>query len=130
MGNRFISARNRSSSPRSFKNIMSEINTVFISSLLTLDGKLLDEVDWKIGDMVRFLYSSSTGTIVRKTSNNQQVEVLWNDFYNPFLDTLGRPGGRINYNQVAKSLFPVEPLPQGAIPFYLDMVEKRMKGDE
>jgi hypothetical protein len=50
---------------------MSEINTVFISSLLTLDGKLLDEVDWKIGDMVRFLYSSSTGTIVRKNSNNQ-----------------------------------------------------------
>ena len=118
-----------SSSPRIFKNNMSEINTVFISSLLTLDGKLLDEVDWKIGDMVRFLYSSSTGTIVRKTSNNQ-VEVLWNDFYNPFHDTLGRPGGRINYNQVARNLFTVEPLPQGAIPFYLDMVEKRLKGDE
>ena len=108
---------------------MSEINTVFISSLLTLDGKPLDEVDWKLGDMVKFLYSSSTGTIVRKISDNQ-VEVLWGDFYNPFLDTLGRPGGRINYNQVARNLFTVEPPPQGAIPFYLDMVEKRMKGDE
>ena len=108
---------------------MSEINTVFISSLLTLDGKLLDEVDWKIGDMVRFLYSSSTGTIVEKICN-KSVRVLWGDFYNPFLDTLGRPGGRINYDQVARNLFTVEPLPQGAIPYYLDMVEKRMKGDE
>jgi hypothetical protein len=43
---------------------------------------------------------------------------------------LGRPGGRINYNQVARNLFTVEPPPQGALPFYLDMVEKRMKGDE
>jgi len=107
---------------------MSEINTVFISSLLTLDGKLLDEVDWKIGDMVKFLYSSSTGTIVRKTSDNQ-VDVLWGDFYNPFRDTLGRPGGRINYNQVAKSLFPVEPLPQGAIPYYINEMVK-VEGEE
>ena len=107
---------------------MSEINTVFISSLLTLDGKLLDEVDWKIGDMVRFIYSSSTGTIVEKICN-KSVRVLWNDFYNPFLDTLGRPGGRINYNKVSKSLFPVEPLPQGAIPYYLDEMVK-VEGEE
>jgi len=107
---------------------MSEINTVFIYSLLTLDGKLLDEVDWKIGDMVRFIYSSSTGTIVEKICN-KSVRVLWNDFYNPFLDTLGRPGGRINYNQVAKSLFPVEPLPQGAIQLYLDEMLK-VEGEE
>ena len=108
---------------------MSEINIVFISSLLNLDGESLYHVDWKIGDMVRFLYSSSTGTIVEKICN-KSVRVLWGDFYNPFLDTLGRPGGRINYDQVARNLFTVEPLPQGAIPFYLDMVEKRMKGDE
>ena len=107
---------------------MSEINTVFISSLVTLDGKLLDEVDLKLGDMVRFLYSSSTGTIVEKISDNQ-VRVLWNDFYNPFLDTLGRPGGRINYNQVAKSLFPVELLPQGAIQLYLDEMLKEKKSE-
>lgn len=107
---------------------MSEINTVFIYSLLTLDGELLDEVDWKIGDMVRFIYSSSTGTIVEKICN-KSVRVLWNDFYNPFLDTLGRPGGRINYNQVAKSLFPVEPLPQGAIQLYLDEMLK-VEGEE
>ena len=108
---------------------MSEINTVFISSLLTLDGESLYHVDWKLGDMVKSLYSSSTGTIVEKICN-KSVRVLWNDFYNPFLDTLGRPGGRINYNQVARNLFTVEPPPQGALPFYLDMVEKRMKGDE
>ena len=107
---------------------MSEINTVFIYSLLTLDGELLDEVDWKIGDMVRFIYSSSTGTIVEKICN-KSVRVLWNDFYNPFLDTLGRPGGRINYNQVAKSLFPVEPLPQGTIQLYLDEMLK-VEGEE
>ena len=107
---------------------MSEINIVFISSLLNLDGESLYHVDWKLGDMVRSLYSSSTGTIVRKTSDNQ-VEVLWGDFYNPFLDTLGRPGGMINYNQVAKSLFPVEPLPQGAIPFYLNEMVK-VEGEE
>lgn len=107
---------------------MSEIRIVFISSLLTLDGELLDEVDWKIGDMVRFIYSSSTGTIVEKICN-KSVRVLWNDFYNPFLDTLGRPGGRINYNQVAKSLFPVEPLPQGAIQLYLDEMLK-VEGEE
>ena len=65
---------------------------------------------------------------MRKNSNNQ-VEVLWGDFYNPFLDTLGRPGGRINYNQVAKNLFPVEPLPQGAIPYYLDEMVK-VEGEE
>ena len=107
---------------------MSEIHIVFISSLLTLDGELLDEVDWKLGDMVKLLYSSSTGTIVEKISDNQ-VRVLWNDFYNPFLDTLGRPGGMINYNQVAKSLFPVEPLPQGAIQLYLDEMLK-VEGEE
>jgi hypothetical protein len=107
---------------------MSEINVVFITSLVTLDGKLLDEVDWKLGDMVKFLYFNSTGTIVEKISDNQ-VRVLWGDFYNPFRDTLGRPGGMINYNQVAKSLFPVEPLPQGAIPFYLDEMVK-VEGEE
>jgi len=107
---------------------MSEINTVFISSLLTLDGELLDEVDWKLGDMVKFLYSSSTGTIVEKISDNQ-ARVLWNDFWNPLLDTLGRPGGRINYNQVAKSLFPVELLPQGAIQLYLDEMLKEKKSE-
>jgi len=42
---------------------------------------------------------------------------------------LGRPGGMINYNQVAKSLFPVEPLPQGAIPFYLNEMVK-VEGEE
>ena len=52
------------------------------------------------------------------------MDVLWGDFYNPFLDTLGRPGGRINYNKVSKSLFPVEPLPQGAIPYYLNEMVK------
>jgi hypothetical protein len=107
---------------------MSEIHTVFISSLLTLDGELLDEVDWKLGDMVRFLYSSSTGTIVEKISDNQ-ARVLWNDFWNPFLDTLGRPGGRINYNKVSKSLFPVEPLPQGTIPYYINEMVK-VEGEE
>jgi hypothetical protein len=107
---------------------MSEINIVFISSLLNLDGESLYHVDWKLGDMVKSLYSSSTGTIVEKICN-KSVRVLWNDFYNPFLDTLGRPGGMINYNQVAKSLFPVEPLPQGAILFYLnEMVE--VEGEE
>ena len=106
---------------------MSEIHTVFISSLLTLDGELLDEVDWKLGDMVRFLYSSSIGTIVEKISDNQ-VRVLWNDFYNPFR-TLGRPGGRINYNKVSKSLFPVELLPQGAIPYYINEMVK-VEGEE
>ena len=107
---------------------MSEINIVFISSLLNLDGESLYHVDWKIGDMVRFIYSSSTGTIVEKICN-KSVRVLWNDFYNPFLDTLGRPGGMINYNQVAKSLFPVEPLPQGAIQLYLDEMLK-VEGEE
>ena len=99
---------------------MSEINIVFISSLLTLDGESLYHVDWKLGDMVKSLYSSSTGTIVEKICN-KSVRVLWNDFYNPFLDTLGRPGGMINYNQV--------PLPQGTILFYLnEMVE--VEGEE
>jgi len=107
---------------------MSEINIVFISSLLNLDGESLYHVDWKLGDMVRSLYSSSTGTIVEKICD-KSVRVLWNDFYNPFLDTLGRPGGMINYNQVAKSLFPVEPLPQGAIPFYLNEMVK-VEGEE
>jgi hypothetical protein len=107
---------------------MSEINIVFISSLLNLDGESLYHVDWKLGDMVRSLYSSSTGTIVEKICD-KSVRVLWNDFYNPFLDTLGRPGGMINYNQVARNLFTVEPLPQGAILFYLNEMVK-VEGEE
>jgi len=42
---------------------------------------------------------------------------------------LGRPGGRITYNQVAKSLFPVELLPQGAIQLYLDEMLKEKKSE-
>jgi hypothetical protein len=42
---------------------------------------------------------------------------------------LGRLGGRINYNQVAKSLFPVEPLPQGTIPYYINEMVK-VEGEE
>ncbi len=68
---------------------MSETKTMFTATLLTLNGDPLNDVECKPGDMVRFMFSSSTGTIVRKISDNQVV-VLWGDFCNPLLDTLGR----------------------------------------
>lgn len=105
---------------------MNEIRTVYTSSLLTLDGKFLDESEWKPGDMVKFLYSDSIGIIIEKIENNQ-VNVLWSNFHNPFYNTFGRPGGMINYAQVARKMFTVQSLPQGAIPFYLD--ETTRKGE-
>ena len=47
-------------------------------SLLSHDGKLLDETEYKPGDMVRFLYSGAVGLIVEKITDNQ-VAVLWSD---------------------------------------------------
>lgn len=91
------------------------------NSLVTFEGKFC--CDPRPGDMVRFyLDSRSSGIIVQKISE-YQVEVLWSNIpNNPFASFRAQ-----NYTQIAKQLFTVEPMPPGALPYYLDEVEKRVK---
>jgi hypothetical protein len=97
---------------------------MYTCSLLSHDGKLLDESEYKPGDMVSFLYSGAVGLIVEKITDNQ-VTVLWSEDIR--LNTFMQAGRRINYSQVARSMFPVDPLPQGAIECYLN---EAVKGEE
>jgi hypothetical protein len=95
---------------------MSKIRTMGISVLFTMEGEFCS--DPQPGDMVSFYMApGSLGTIVKKISENQ-VEVLWSNFKNPF-DNIVRPLTR-NYTQISQQVFQVQPMPQGAIPFYLD----------
>ena len=110
--------------------MMSELRKVFITSLVNEEGKLCDETGIQVGDLVKFLYSSSTGVVVEIIDKKTAV-VLWSDFRNPFLDTFGVPRDRINYSQLAKQMFPVQPMPlPNGLVFYLDEAEKRAQGDE
>jgi hypothetical protein len=98
---------------------------MYTRSLLSHDGKLLDETEYKPGDMVSFLCSGAVGPIVEKITDNQ-VAVLWSDLPDIRL-YIYEAGRRINYSQVARSMFPVDPLPQGAIECYLN---ETVKGEE
>jgi len=99
---------------------------MYTCSLLSHDGKLLDESEYRPGDMVSFLYSGAVGLIVEKITDNQ-VAVLWSDLPDIRLNTFMEAGRRINYSQVARSMFPVDPLPQGAIECYLNETVKGEK---
>ena len=102
--------------------MMSEIRTHDIVSLVTLEGKFCTEV--QPGDMVRFyMFPDSLGTVVEKISNNQ-IKVLWSNLQGIFYPSTPRG---INYSEIGRKLFTVEPLPQGAIPFYLDHMCKDVK---
>jgi len=59
----------------------------------------------------------SLGTVVEKIDENN-TKVLWSNFKNPF-DNIVRPITR-NYAQISQQMFQVQPMPQGATPFYLD----------
>jgi hypothetical protein len=98
---------------------MSEIRTMDTRTLVTFEGKFCS--DPQPGDLVRFYLSfNSLGIIVKIISENQ-VEVLWSNFEEV------NPARMINYSEIGRKLFQVEPLPQGALPFYLD---HRFGGDK
>ena len=97
---------------------MSNLRTMNISDLVTLEGEPC--FDPQPGGMVRCCVEpGSSGTIVKKISD-YLVEVLWSKF-----ERISYPS--INYSEIGRKLFSVEPLPQGAIPFYLDHMCKDVK---
>lgn len=101
---------------------MSEIRTMDTRTLVTFEGKFCS--DPQPGDLVRFyLSSNSSGTIVKIISENQ-VEVLWSKFERISYPSIPRG---INYSEIGRKLFTVEPMPQGALPFYLDHMCKDEK---
>ena len=101
---------------------MSNLRTMNISDLVTLEGEPC--FDPQPGDMVRFCVEpGSSGTIVKKISD-YLVEVLWSKFERISYPSI--PRGNY-YSDISRKLFTVEPLPQGAIPFYLDHMCKDEK---
>lgn len=99
---------------------MSEIRNMLVSALLTSDGKFIDVVEnIKVGDLVRWLYSSSLGTVVEIIDKNN-VRVLFGEFSNPFDGILGATRPRIPYDKIAQTMFPVQQMPRGALDFYLE----------
>ena len=97
---------------------MSNLRTMNISVLVTMEGEFCS--DPQPGDMVSFyMEPGSLGTIVKKISENQ-VEVLWSNS-----QRISYPS--INYSEIGRKLFTVEPPPQGALPFYLDHMCKDLK---
>lgn len=104
---------------------MSQIRIMNTSTLVTLEGKFCS--DPQPGDMIRYYMApKSLGTVVEKIDKNE-VKVLWNDFHDNFESTFRNPDS-LNYTQLAKDIFPVQTMSQGAIPFYLDnMIKKEEK---
>ena len=102
---------------------MSQIKTMNTTTLVTLEGKFCS--DPQPGDMVRYYMApKSLGTVVEKIDENN-TKVLWSCFINPF-DNIVRPITR-SYTQISQQMFQVQPMPQGAIPFYLDNMIKKEK---
>lgn len=88
---------------------MSELRTMDSRTLLTPEGDLFPSP--QPGDAVRFcLDPGSYGMVVRIVSD-EQVEVLWSKLVSPPFF------GHRNKN---KDMFPAQPTPTGALPFYLD----------
>lgn len=105
---------------------MSDIRIMDTSTLVTLEGKFCS--DPQPGDMIRYYMApKSLGTVVEKIDENNH-KVLWSNFKNPF-DNIVRPITR-NYTQISQQMFQVQPMPQGAIPFYLDHMCKDEKDDQ
>ena len=104
---------------------MSEIRDMLVSALLTSDGKLIQGGSIKVGDLVRWLYSSSLGTVVEIIDKNN-VRVLFGEFSNPFDGILGATRPRIPYDKIAQTMFPVQEMPSGALEFYLEKVHEDM----
>ena len=101
---------------------MSNLRTMGISVLVTMEGEFCS--DPQPGDMVSFyMEPGSLGTIVKKISENQ-VEVLWSNSQRISYPSIPRG---INYSEIGRKLFTVEPPPQGALPFYLDHMCKDVK---
>ena len=105
---------------------MSQVKEQYNSTFLSTDGML--NVTPQIGDMVRNIYNQNNVGVVIELIDNVQSKVLWNDFSSPWESVVRGPLTR-NYTQIAKDILQVQPMPRGAMPFYLDMVEKRMKGE-
>ena len=105
---------------------MSQVKEQYNSTFLSTDGTL--NVTPQIGDMVRNIYNQTNVGVVIELIDNVQSKVLWNDFSSPWESVVHGPLTR-NYTQIAKDILQVQPMPPSAMPFYLDMVEKRMKGE-
>jgi hypothetical protein len=104
---------------------MSETRIMYISTLCSPNGGFLNLTECKPGDMVCYYMAPKSLGVIVEIINDEECKVLWSHFSNPWENVI-RPGGS-NYSQIAQQIFQVQPMPPGALPFYLDMVEKRMK---
>jgi hypothetical protein len=105
---------------------MSKVNIQYNSSLLDLDGRIIP-VQPQIGDLVRYFYNNKNVGIVVELIDNLQSKILWSNFSNPWERVVSGPlSVNYSYSQIAQDTFQIQPMPQGALPFYLDEVEKRM----
>jgi hypothetical protein len=103
---------------------MSKVNIQYNSSLSDLDGRIIP-VQPQIGDLVRYFYNNKNVGIVVELIDNLQSKILWSNFSNPWERVVSGPL-KVNYSQIIQDAFQIQPMPQGALPFYLDEVEKRM----
>jgi len=108
---------------------MSIVRIHNITSLKTWDNKFVS--DPQPGDMVTFYLSpDSSGVVLEKVDENT-ARVLWSHFSDPFQGVVSPlPRSTIPYTKIATKAFTIQPMPVGALVFYLDEVEKRMKADE
>jgi hypothetical protein len=107
---------------------MSKVNIQYNSSLSDLDGRMIP-VQPQIGDLVRYFYNNKNVGIVVELIDNLQSKILWSNFLNPWERVVSGPL-KVNYSQIIQDTFQIQPMPQGALPFYLDEVEKRMNDDD
>ena len=103
---------------------MSEVREHNNSTLLSMDNKMNPEP--QVGDMVRNFYQSKQIGVVIEVIDRVQSKVLWGEYTDPYSGFIGAPRN-INYSDIGRKLFTVEPMPQGAIPFYLDHMCKDVK---
>ena len=102
---------------------MSEVREHNNSALLSLDDSGLNP-EPQVGDMVRNYYQPNQIGVVIEVIDRVQSKVLWGEYTHlKYSDHIIR----INYSEVGRKLFSVEPIPNGALPLYLDHT---CKGDE
>lgn len=102
---------------------MSSVKEHNNSTLLSMDGKLNPEP--QVGDMVRNFYQFKQIGIVIELIDKVQSKVLWGEYTNPW-ESFVRPLTK-NYIQISSDMFPVQPMPASALPFYLNHRNKDSK---
>ena len=85
--------------------------------------------DFLPGDLVRIFpltnkpkyhpMSDQLGVVI-EVIDRVQSKVLWGEYTDPYSGFIGDAHRNIPYSDIGKNLFTVQPMPPGALPFYLD----------